>query len=411
MMEDATLATVFLATTVGLCLAIVLFVIRYVIRRLFLALQAERDQRREAKRMARENFENLTRLGWNMVLVSYSDFVQGGKLLRYELARELGLHTTLDTYEDANRFCRENEVVFLSHQWLGEALPDPKNVHFEAACEMLEKLINVCNLNRDNIYIWVDYTSIPQSNKMMQQSAIGSIQVYATLPKYFVCVAPDAKHELGHDCNAKTYLNRGWCRLEQWARVSVGGLEGMFSFTTSNGLMQVTRTRGNMTHTRTGDGKDVSEDWLEKSIQVCKGDFTLPEDVHRIKGVVSALWMYAVLTKDRDPKLFDAVESDKKTVFPPEFFPNNYIAIAEGVAAELKEENWEKPFDAMSDRPVIPRAASRSSSFNGSLQSTPMEESSGQSDARVKQARDVEDDNAQATEDARAIDGEAVFAI
>lgn len=347
---EARAATVFFAIAICLGSMIVVSCTGYTTKRFVMALRSERAQRKENERMAYENFMSLSRLDFNMVLISYSNFVQGGRLLKFETARELGLHTTLDTYEEANHFCRERVVVFLSHQWLGRSFPDPENVHFEAACTMLQLLISGYNLNPDMIYLWVDYTSIPQSNKMMLRMAIGSIQVYATLPKYFVCLVPDAKHDLGHECDAQSYLSRGWCRLEQWARVSVGGLDGMFSFTTAGGLLPVTRKT--LTRLKTGFSQDPSEDWLGRAIQVCKGDFSDPDDRHRLKGVISALWMYAMLTKDEDSTVFDAVESDKQNVFPPEFFSSNYIAIAEGVAAKLKKTDWKKVFADVAELPV-----------------------------------------------------------
>mmetsp|Transcript_71419 Transcript_71419/g.197236 ORF Transcript_71419/g.197236 Transcript_71419/m.197236 type:complete len:159 (-) Transcript_71419:119-595(-) len=147
----------------------------------------------------------------------------------------------------------------------------------------------------------------------------------------------------------------------------------MFSFTTSGGLCEVTQTAGSMTHTKT----DEAQDWLEKSIQVCKGDFSDPEDRHRLKGVISALWMYAVLSKDQDDTLFNAVERAKNDVFPPEFFPDKYIAIAEGVAANLKTTDWMEAFASV-DRP--------------SAEAPPV-----CADSSASYALDVEDGNIQAT--------------
>jgi hypothetical protein len=213
---------------------------------------------------------------------------------------------------------------------------------------MLEQLIERCNLDAGSTYVWVDYTSIPQSNKIMQRMAIGSIQVYAALPKYFVCLVPDAVHELGHKCNAQSYLQRGWCRLEQWARVSVGGVDGMYSFTNGAGLWEVSRARESITHTQSG----AEESWLDMSIQVCKGDFTHAEDRHHLTGVIAALWMYAVLTKDQDPTLFNAVESRKRDVFPTEFFPADYISVAESVCANLRATDWKRAFVEGATTPV-----------------------------------------------------------
>lgn len=63
-----------------------------------------------------------------------------------------------------------------------------------------------------------DYSSIPQKNKSSQLAAIDSIANYAALSKYFVVTAPETTHvDTGLPCDAKSYLGRGWCRLEQWA--------------------------------------------------------------------------------------------------------------------------------------------------------------------------------------------------
>eukprot|EP00966_Prymnesium_polylepis_P266317 6152271-Prymnesium_polylepis.2 len=32
-------------------------------------------------------------------------------------------------------------------------------------------------------------------------------------------------------CNGATYLRRGWCRLEQWARLTTGGIQDMCALT------------------------------------------------------------------------------------------------------------------------------------------------------------------------------------
>ena len=70
--------------------------------------------------------------------------------------------------------------------------------------------------------------SIPQRNKNLQALSISSLALYASMPAFFVVVAPPAYHEdLRRECNQETYQRRGWCRLEQWARITVGGMEDL----------------------------------------------------------------------------------------------------------------------------------------------------------------------------------------
>ena len=84
------------------------------------------------------------------------------------------------------------------------------------------------------------YISIPQVNKDAQQAAINSIAIYAALSRYFVIVAPKTKHtNTMLPCGPESYLGRGWCRLEQWARISMGGLADIYLYdglSTENGV-------------------------------------------------------------------------------------------------------------------------------------------------------------------------------
>ena len=68
------------------------------------------------------------------------------------------------------------------------------------------------------------YTSIPQRNKTLQQLSIRSLALYASIPDAFIVIAPPTIHSDSQlRCDAETYQRRGWCRLEQWARLTVGG--------------------------------------------------------------------------------------------------------------------------------------------------------------------------------------------
>ena len=97
-------------------------------------------------------------------------------------------------------------------------------VHYPAMVEAGEELLKEKNLSEDNLFMWVDVFSIPQANASSKLTAIGTIAVYACCCEFFVACVPTTTHvDNGLTCNAETYLRRGWCRLEQWAFMSVHG--------------------------------------------------------------------------------------------------------------------------------------------------------------------------------------------
>ena len=60
-------------------------------------------------------------------------------------------------------------------------------------------------------YVWLDYISIPQAKKTLQSLSISSLALYASMPDYFVVVAPPATHvDKQCACDKETYLRRGW---------------------------------------------------------------------------------------------------------------------------------------------------------------------------------------------------------
>ena len=161
---------------------------------------------------------------------------EAGRFVQYEEARDRGILMFLDTYQDAVDFCRFNHVFFLSHQWLDATEPDPDNHHYEASVAAITDTMRRASrqnkpVDMKNTYIWVDYMSIPQKNMTLQSLAIDTIAVYAYLPEYFIIIAPCVQHTEGHWCSPSSYLDRGWCRLEQWARMSGNGTDNMYCYT------------------------------------------------------------------------------------------------------------------------------------------------------------------------------------
>ena len=66
------------------------------------------------------------------------------------------------------------------------------------------------------VYVWVDYSSIPQKNRKSQESAINSLALYASLADALVIIAPDGRHASNDSLvSRESYQKRMWCRAEQ----------------------------------------------------------------------------------------------------------------------------------------------------------------------------------------------------
>ena len=73
--------------------------------------------------------------------------------------------------------------------------------------------------------------SMPQLCKQSLSSAISSLCVYTAVCKYFLICTPLATHvDKNIPVNGESYLRRGWCRFEQWARLTTGGIQDMYVF-------------------------------------------------------------------------------------------------------------------------------------------------------------------------------------
>lgn len=115
-------------------------------------------------------------------------------------------------------------------------------MHFPAICASCERLCEHEGIKPDELYVWIDYSSIPQLNTHTKRMSIGSLAVYSSVCKYFVCVAPSTEGHAARIFDESSYSKRGWCRLEQWARMTVGGLDGMFVYGTSGTLENLNST-------------------------------------------------------------------------------------------------------------------------------------------------------------------------
>ena len=74
-------------------------------------------------------------LNFPLCVMRFSQFKALGKLVPHEEARDGGQLRILDQWQDAMAFARSHPICFISHQWLGLATPDPKNVHYPGMVE------------------------------------------------------------------------------------------------------------------------------------------------------------------------------------------------------------------------------------------------------------------------------------
>ena len=90
-------------------------------------------------------------------------------------------------------------------------------MHFKAIIDAVSALQSRLTEENDpkaslDFYIWLDYFSIPQANKTLQSLSISSLALYASMPDYFLVVAPPTTHvDTQCACDKETYLRRGWC--------------------------------------------------------------------------------------------------------------------------------------------------------------------------------------------------------
>jgi hypothetical protein len=110
-----------------------------------------------------------------------------------------------------------------------------------------------------------------------------------------------------------------WCRLEQWARLAVGGLERMYIYD--------------------GDSaKSIAQnpEWYQDSIRVFDGKFTNDDDKKSLVPTIMALW--ATVLRNRDANQDSVgVKFNYADVFPKEFFGELMPILEDRVAMESEE--------------------------------------------------------------------------
>lgn len=166
------------------------------------------------------------------VMLSYEDMVKDGRVFKWD--ESMG-----------------DRVFFLSHQWTSFSHPDPLGEQLKVAQQVLttiqkgelrslfateeeyqayyekeaNRFMNFPKVEPAMMaeevkegFVWLDYSSVPQSREAEPERlcAIDSIPSYVDSALAFIALVPRVEHKNlpGVYCDYKSWMSRGWCRLE-----------------------------------------------------------------------------------------------------------------------------------------------------------------------------------------------------
>jgi len=318
------LVVIILGTVAGLMLVLLLgFGVRCAIRRFRKAVAAEVGYEKWQHGQIDDALHQFTKIGFSVCFLPFSSLKETGKLPSHEHSRNAGELTYLDTCDEVIQFVKKHPTAFFSHQWLSKAAPDPENRHFEAVLRAGQALCDEQGIDSDTLYCWVDYSSIPQANDTMKKQSISSIAVYSSVCRFFVAVCPTVMSAQSIGFDVGTYQRRGWCRLEQWARLAVGGLELMYIFD--------------------GDAlRALSENpsWYQDSMRVLSGEFSDEQDKRRLVPTILALWASVLRNRHHGSDsvgVYELVKFNYSEVFPSTYFGPLLTLLEERIENEFRE--------------------------------------------------------------------------
>lgn len=282
-------------------------------------VKLEAEKRKQIQEKISEATDSVNHLAHPIVLVTADWFLDSGRMIKHEDARSQNCFTVIDTMKELKRFKKTNTIVFLSHQWLAWSEPDPDQLQYKSMRSAFQELIRKRDLRMDRLYVWLDYTSIPQTHRGLQKLSINSLTNYAGSCDLFVIVAPGKIYhkDTGTLCDKYSYQQRSWCRAEQLAHSCRRGVEHMY-IANEEGMGL----------------EPLTWDWIKRSLQVFEGELSCclrghvgMDQCDREYLVTPALGLYCellameklnLLTKDKK-EVLDFFKSNKHQVFPPTF--------------------------------------------------------------------------------------------
>lgn len=190
-------------------------------------------------------------------IISHEEGQAGKDLTSTQQSSSLPYKTKwLYTVQEISDFSKDNNLVFMSHQWTSYRHPDPSGDQYRAMVNGVEAVVAKRGWDESRLYLWVDYISIPQKHRGLQTLAINSLPVYAARVAAFVIVAPPVQHEENDTlCDKNSYQRRAWCRAEQMSHLLAVGWDNMY-------LAEGTEL------------SELTQEWLDQSFEVFQGELT-----------------------------------------------------------------------------------------------------------------------------------------
>jgi len=172
-------------------------------------------------------------------------------------------------------------IAVSSHQWTAWDAPDPSNKQFECMAAALDMIIDANGYTIEETWVWVDYLSIPQRCRGMQQLAINSLPMYTSVANAFCIVAPPLTHEHTKQlCDLQTYNRRLWCRTENFCHTLRHGCDDIWVATSPTSCSKLfARRKGDGASDGDGEhGDGGGRAFLQQNLRVFEGDCTVEAD-------------------------------------------------------------------------------------------------------------------------------------
>ena len=282
------------------------------------AIAAKADARKKARAQIDHAITGVSSVTAPIILMSLDRFRKLGRLYSHEEAADEGLLTIIHDLNGLKAFAQTHATLFVSHQWLGLATPDPLCQQYSAIVKGCDALCAQRNIAPESLFVWLDYHSVQQPHAAIRQCYIDALPFFAATCQYFLVVAPSATHEGGHVCDEASYRSRGWCRLELFAHLAVGGSKTMYRMTGEPSALSL---RG-WDEDRTGGHSE----WLLPVLNVYSGTFTVDSDRYKLVAPMLGLWATTLLgskgsvSKELHDLYSGLTREEQLRVFPTEHF-------------------------------------------------------------------------------------------
>lgn len=164
-----------------------------------------------------------------VLLMSVESFEREGKMLHYSEVIRKGLHVVLqkDLLHHSNL-----HILFISHRWGADEVPDPTNEQFEIAINFLHQ----SEAGQSVTHVWCDYSSICQDKSSIEfKNHLANIPTAIACATTVLIIPKVVKVEALHTATyipitaLNDYLSRAWCTLE-WMAALLSGSQVYVAF-------------------------------------------------------------------------------------------------------------------------------------------------------------------------------------